>query len=60
MLNLMSLDEAAKELKLSVHTLRAWRQQRRFPVVKLGRRVLVRLEDLERMVKKNLIGAEEE
>ncbi len=33
--------EVAKELKVSIHTVRAWGFQKCFPVVKLGRRVLV-------------------
>ena len=51
MLNLMSLEEVAKELKVSIHTVRAWGFQKRFPVVKLGRRVLVEREALERFVR---------
>jgi excisionase family DNA binding protein len=59
MLNLMSLDEVAKELKLSIHTVRAWSFQKRFPIVKLGRRVLVERECLERFVRGNVIEAKE-
>ncbi len=51
MLNLMCLEEVAKELKVSIHTVRAWGFQKRFPVVKLGRRVLVEREALERFVR---------
>jgi excisionase family DNA binding protein len=59
MLNLMSLDEVAKELKLSIHTVRAWSFQKRFPIVKLGRRVLVERECLEKFVRGNVIEARE-
>ncbi len=59
MLNLLSLEEVAHETKLSIHTLRAWTYQKRIPIVKLGRRVLVRREDLEAFVNKNVVEARE-
>ncbi|MGO8991200.1 MAG: helix-turn-helix domain-containing protein [bacterium] len=55
MLNLLSLDEARKELKISIHTMRAWTHQGKFPIVKLGRRVLIRREDLEIFVNKSVV-----
>ncbi|MGD0656650.1 MAG: helix-turn-helix domain-containing protein [Syntrophorhabdales bacterium] len=57
MMNLLSLEEAAKELKISIHTIRAWSYQKRFPVVKLGRRVLVEREALEKFVRGNVVEA---
>lgn len=57
MLNLMSLEEAAKELKISLHTIRAWSFQKRFPTIKLGRRVLVEREALERFVRAGVVEA---
>jgi excisionase family DNA binding protein len=57
---LLNLKEGAKELKLSIHTLRAWIYQKRIPCVRLGRRVLLRREDLEAIVKKNLVEAKQE
>jgi len=59
MLSLLSLEEGAKELKISIHTLRSWTYQKRLPIVKLGRRVLVKREDLENFVNKSVIGASE-
>lgn len=56
---LLNLKEGAKELKLSIHTLRAWIYQKRIPFVRLGRRVLLRRSDLEEFVNKNLIEAKE-
>jgi len=56
-LNLLSLEEAAKILRVSLFTIRAWRAQRRFPVCKLGRRVLVKAEDLELFAEKGMIEA---
>ena len=57
MLNLMCLEEVAKELKISIHTVRAWGFQKRFPTVKLGRRVLVEREALERFVRAGVVEA---
>jgi len=53
----MSLEEVAKELKISLHTVRAWGFQKRFPVIKLGRRVLVEREALEKFVRGNVVEA---
>ena len=47
MSELLDLREGARVLGLSVHTLRSWISQRRITYVRLGRRVLVRSEDLE-------------
>ncbi len=60
MSELLNLKEGAKELKLSVHTLRAWTYQKRIPFVRLGKRVLLRREDLEELVRKNVVEAREE
>ena len=60
MAELLNLREGARELKLSIHTLRAWTYQKRIPFVRLGRRILLRREDLEELVKKNVIEAKEE
>jgi len=56
---LLSLKEGAKELKLSIHTLRAWIYQKRLPHVRLGRRVLLRKQDLEELVNKSVVEAQE-
>ena len=56
---LLDLKEGARELKLSIYTLRAWVYQKRIPFVRLGRRVLLRREDLESFVNKNLVEAKE-
>jgi excisionase family DNA binding protein len=57
MLNLLSLQEAAEEARISIFTVRAWRHQRRFPVVKLGRRVLIEREAWEKFVRSGLVEA---
>ena len=59
MSELLNLKEGARELKLSIHTLRAWTYQKRIPFVRLGRRVLLRREDLEALVDKNRVEARE-
>ena len=59
MAELLNLKEGARELKLSIHTLRAWIYQKRIPFVRLGRRVLLRREDLEEFVSKNVVEAKE-
>lgn len=57
MLSLLSLDEAAKELRVSIHTIRAWVFQRRFETVKLGRRHMVEREALEAFVHSGVVAA---
>ncbi len=59
-LDLLSLDEVAKALRVSIHTVRARSYQKRFPIVKLGRRVLIRREDMERFVQRSLLEAKED
>ena len=55
MLDLLDVEEAAKELKVAVHTVRIWGYQGRFPVIKLGRRVLIAREAIERFVKQGVV-----
>ncbi len=58
MVELVTFEEAAKELRLSIYTLRAWCHQNRMPFIRLGRRVLLRREDLEQFVNKNRVEAD--
>jgi len=60
MLNLLDSKEAAREMKISIHTLRAWTYQKRLPVVKLGRKSLFRREDIESFVSKSIVQAKDE
>ena len=60
MAELLNMKEGAKELRISIHTLRSWCYQKRIPVVRLGRRVLLRREDLEELVNKHLIAAKDD
>ena len=57
MAELLNLREGAKELRLSIHTLRAWTYQKKIPFVRLGRRILLRREDLEKFVSNNIVKA---
>jgi len=59
MQELLNLKEVASELRISIHTVRAWVFQRRVPVVRLGRRVLIKRADLENLVTRNVVEAKE-
>ena len=47
---LLSIPEAAEQLGLSVHTIRSWVQKRQIQHYKLGRRVLISPESLDRIL----------
>ena len=49
---LKSVDDAARYLGLQPSTLRRWIYERRIPVVKLGRRVLVKAGVLEELIQR--------
>ena len=57
---LVSLEQAAKELSVSIHGLRRWVAERKIPVVRLGRRVLIKRKDLDEFIEKNWVPAREE
>lgn len=59
LIELLNLREAAGELRLSIHTVRAWVSQKRIPFVRLGRRILIRRQDLEEIVNENLVKPKE-
>jgi excisionase family DNA binding protein len=50
---LLTAEEAAEFLCLSENTIRQWIWQRRLPVVRLGRAVRLRREDLEQLIERN-------
>ncbi|MBM4340325.1 MAG: helix-turn-helix domain-containing protein [Deltaproteobacteria bacterium] len=56
---LKSVKQAAEQLGISPHTIRAWVAQRRIPHVRLSRRVLFRERDLANFVNKNLVEERE-
>lgn len=54
---LLSVEEAARHLRIAVSTLRHWVCDRKIPFVKLGSRVRFRQRDLERLISQNLVKA---
>ena len=54
---LLTIQEAAKVLRLSVSTLRAWRLQRRIPFRKIGGKVLLHKDDIRRFIEQATIPA---
>ena len=50
---LLKTKEAAQLLNLSENTIRQWIWQRRLPVVRIGRAVRLRKEDLEQLIERN-------
>jgi excisionase family DNA binding protein len=51
---LVSVKQAANILACSEQAIRKWISQQRFPVVKVGRLIRLRLEDLERVTSHGL------
>jgi excisionase family DNA binding protein len=54
-MELRNAREAARELKVSIHTLRSWMYQKKLPYVKLGRKCLFKQEDLEAFVNRSVV-----
>jgi len=52
MKKLLTATEAATFMRSSIHTIRAWTNQRKIAVVKAGRKCLYRQEDLEKFLEK--------
>lgn len=50
---LLSVVQAAEVLNVSPNTLRQWLSQRRLPYIKVGRRTMLRLEDIESFIERN-------
>ena len=50
---LLTAKEAAVLLGLSEHTIRQWIWQRRLPVVRLGRAVRLKRQDLEQLIEQS-------
>jgi excisionase family DNA binding protein len=53
MQELLRAKEAAQFLNVSENTVRMWIWQRRLPVVRLGRAVRLRRQDLEEVIERN-------
>jgi excisionase family DNA binding protein len=54
---LVNVLEGAHHLAISPHTLRAWLRAKRLPHVRLGRRVLLQREDLDRFIRAHTVPA---
>jgi excisionase family DNA binding protein len=54
---LLTIPEAAEELSVRPTTLRAWLYQRRLPHVRLGRRVAVPREAIDKFIEEGLVPA---
>ena len=50
---LLRAKEAAQFLNVSENTIRMWIWQRRLPVIRLGRAVRLRRQDLEEIIERN-------
>ena len=58
--NLRTVAEAARDLNVSVHTIRAWIARRKLGCVRLGRAVRVPASEITRLVEKGTIPAIED
>jgi len=56
--SLLSIDESERELPVKKSTIRSWIQQNRLPVIRLGRRVFIKRETIERLLKEGLDAVE--
>ena len=54
-MELLTLVEIAKLLRLSPHTVRKWVQSRRIPIVRLGRKTLFNYEKISAFVTKHSV-----
>jgi excisionase family DNA binding protein len=52
--------EAARELGLSVHTIRAWVSARRLAHIRLGRAIRIPAAEIRRVIERNTVPAIEE
>lgn len=55
-----TVNEAADELGLSVHTVRAWIACRRLAHLRLGRAIRIPVAEIRRVLEKSTVPAEEE
>jgi excisionase family DNA binding protein len=54
---LVTVDQAAEALSVSVHTIRAWIAERRITCVRLGRAVRVPQSEIARLIEQGTIPA---
>ena len=53
--NLLTGEELSKKIRLTPGTIRVWVSQKKIPHVKMGRKVLFDLEDIQRWVEEKKI-----
>ena len=58
--DLLDVPESARYTHLQRSTIRSWILNRRLPHVKLGRRVFLRRQDLDRLIAKSFVPALED
>lgn len=54
---LLTLEQAAGKLHVSVRTLRSWRYKRRIPFTRVARRIYVDAGDVEELLNSNAVPA---
>lgn len=59
MKRIFDLQEASRELGISIHTMRKWVRKGRIAHVRLGIKIFLREEDLEDLIKENLVPCKE-
>jgi len=59
MKRLFDLQEASRALGVSMHSIRKWVRKGQIPHVRLGIKIFLREEDLEDLIKKNLVQSKE-
>lgn len=57
---LLTQQQAADALCLSVHTIRSWTAQRRILYIRLGRAIRIPQSEIDRLLTENFIPAKEE
>ena len=56
--DLLNMREAAGQLRSSIPTLRVWVKQKRLPVIRIGRKLLFKSEDIRTFIDKSRINVE--
>ncbi len=52
---LLSFEQAAEITGIKIPTWRAWANARKFPIVRLGRRIKIRESDLQKLIENGII-----
>ncbi len=54
MQELLTIGETAKEFRITEQSMRNWTKRGKIPMVRLGRRLLYRREDVDEFIRQNL------